>query len=276
LRFSLSGQNFSNLSFQCSVLHRDSPLHPVTRSITQIAALSDDDSPEIKWRKLEILFENAGENDRQGISLLAAHLGVPVPTDKPQAILASENPERRRMVLHRLLTDFVVMLARRHPVLITCEDIHWMDPTTSEFLETLITRIPEEPVLLIITFRPKFSPPWQDPATQTVITLDRLNRGQTVEFINVFAITAQLPRDVVAELIERSDGNPLYIEELTAAVFAGRRTEKITNFSGPRAKNRVKIPSTLQESLLARIDQTSPQARELIQVCAVIGRRFSR
>ncbi len=252
-------------------LHKNTPLYPVTRSITRLAALSDDDPPEMKLRKLEELFERAGEGDRDGLPLLAAHLGIPVETGNPQSILSSENPERKRMILHRLLSNCVAQLARQHPVLITFEDIHWMDPTTSEFLETLLTYIPEHSIMLILTFRPESSPLSHGREFSTLLTLDRLNRSQTAQFIAAVSATEQLSRDLVAELVERSDGNPLYIEELTAAVLNKGRIRK----TATSPKKSIKIPSTLQESLVARIDQTSPQARELVQLCAVIGRRFS-
>jgi class 3 adenylate cyclase/tetratricopeptide (TPR) repeat protein len=272
LRSSLNEQKFSGFSFQCSPLHTDSPFYPVTRFIAQIADLSDDDSLEVKWQKLEALFDDIGDDRLEGISLLATHLGIPVTTSSRQGLMS---PEHQRMTLHRLLTNFVFMLARRRPVLFTFEDVHWMDPTTSEFLDTLISRIREHAVLLILTFRPTFTSPWHESERQTLLTLDRLTRDQSEQFIKVFASTARLSRDVIAELIERSDGNPLYIEELTAAVLGGRQTEKADTSSDSGVRTRSNIPSTLQESLLSRIDRTSPQARELIQVCAVVGRRFS-
>jgi class 3 adenylate cyclase/tetratricopeptide (TPR) repeat protein len=275
LRSSLDEQNFSSLSFQCSPLHGDSPLYPVTRSISQIAELSETDSAETKQRKLELLFGDLSEDRLDDISLLAAHLGIPAAANSQPALASSESFERRRMILHRLLTNFVLGLALHRPVLITFEDIHWMDPTTSEFLGTLINQLERHAVLLILTSRPALSSPWHVSECQTLLTLERLSRKQTAQFIDVFTSVAKLPHDLITGLVERSDGNPLYIEELTAAVLSGPRTRNSDVLPDSGARIRTQIPATLQESLLARIDRTSPQARELIQLCAVVGRRFA-
>jgi predicted ATPase/class 3 adenylate cyclase/predicted negative regulator of RcsB-dependent stress response len=276
-RASLDEQAAASFSFQCSPLHGDHPLYPVTRLIAQIAGLANDGSPDAKWQKLAALFDGAGDDRLEGIALLATYLGVPMPTDdRPesltsQPLMASRPPKRRRMLLHQLLTNYFLARARRHPVLIVFEDIHWMDPTTAEFLGTLIDRIQGAPVLLLLTARPQFALPWQEPVHFTHLTLDRLTRGQATQFVDVFSDTAALSADLVAQLVERSDGNPLYIEELTATVLGSRGVDGADRV----ANTRIQIPSTLRESLLARIDRTSPEARELMQVCAVVGRRFS-
>jgi predicted ATPase/class 3 adenylate cyclase len=275
LRSLLDEQSFVNLSFQCSVLHKNSPLYPVMRPIGRLAALSDDDSPEMKLRKLEELFGSGSQGDRGGIVLLAAHMGVSAGAGDSQSILSSESPERKQMILFRLLSNRVALLAREQPVLVIFEDIHWMDPTTSKFLEVLLTYIPEHRIMLIFTFRPEF-PSFSHPHEfSTLLTLDRLNRSQATQFISAVSAAEQLSPELISEIVERSDGNPLYIEELTAAVLNKRKLRKEPNHVDITTKNRAKIPSTLQESLFARIDQTSAQARDLIQLCAVIGRRFS-
>jgi class 3 adenylate cyclase/tetratricopeptide (TPR) repeat protein len=274
LRSSLNGQDFSSLLFQCSPIHGDSPLYPVIRGISQIADVPESDSLEQKRRKLELVFGEVA--DPQGISLLAAHLGISSATPDQPPLVSSEGHERRRRVLHRLLIDFVLRLALSRPVLIIFEDVHWMDPTTAELLDALINRLERHAVLLVVTFRPMFSPPWQVSGRLTSLVLERLNRTQTEQFVDVFASAAKLPRALVAELAERSDGNPLYIEELTAAVLSAGTAGKSEFGSDRGTAIPPRIPTTLQDSLLARIDRASPQARELMQICAVIGRRFAR
>jgi tetratricopeptide (TPR) repeat protein len=234
--------------------------------------LSDNDDPDSKQHKLAMLFKGADKYDGEGISLLGAYFGLP--GAPPEGLLSSESPERKRMILHHLLTRFFIQLADNQPVLVTFEDVHWMDPTTGEFLQMFLTSIVEHRIMAILTFRPEFSAPWGHLKAIASLPLDRLNRLQTKEFIAAFSADSQLPRELMAELIERSDGNPLYIEELTAAVLDDKAQPE-------RSRNRAalvtaprRIPSTLQESLFARIDQASPDARELIHVCAVIGRRF--
>ena len=276
-RASLDEQAVAGFSFQCSPLHGDHPLYPVTRSIAQIAGLANNGSPDAKWQKLAALFDGAGDDRAEGISLLATYLGVPIPADdrpeslSSQRLMASRPPKRRRMLLHQLLTNYFIARARHRPVLIVFEDVQWMDPTTAEFLDALIGRIQGAPVLLLLTARPQFAPPWSEPVHLTRLTLDRLTRGQATQFIDVFADAAALSADLVTQLVERSDGNPLYLEELTATVLGSRGAD---GAAGP-ANSRIQIPSTLRESLLARIDRVSSEARELMQVCAVVGRRFS-
>lgn len=257
--------------FQCSQLHRDSPLFPVMRSIARIAGLSDEDSPELKTEKLTFLFKDIGTHGSEAFTLLAAHLGASKESGAGQEIPIGERLKRRRMMLNALVINFFLSLARNHPVLIVFEDIHWMDPTTAEFLDMLIDQIRGHSILVICTFRSEFSPRWQN---AELVALDRLSKPETAQFIHTFASTAPLTEDLVSKLVERSDGNPLYIEELTAAVLSGHRAGQ-TSPSQRVDLSRSQIPSTLQESLLARIDRASPQAKELIQVCAVIGRRFS-
>src|SRR5215471_10776602 len=204
---------------------------------------------------------------------LGAYFGLPgAPSE---GLLSSESPERKRMILHHLLARFFIRLADNEPVLVTFEDVHWMDPTTGEFLQTFLKSIVEHRIMAILTLRPELSPPWGPLKVITSVPLERLNRLQTKEFIAAFSADSQLPSELMAELIERSDGNPLYIEELTAAVLDHKtQPEGSRNRAALVAAPR-RIPSTLQESLFARIDQASPNARELIHVCAVIGRRFS-
>jgi class 3 adenylate cyclase/tetratricopeptide (TPR) repeat protein len=259
------------LFFQCSQLHKDSPLYPVMRSIARIAGLSDEHTSELKMQKLSALFKNDGAHNAEAIALLAAHLGASKEDGPGQGI--TTGAKRRRMMLNALIIDFFLMLARSDPVLIVFEDLHWMDPTTSEFLDMLLEQIRGHSILLICTFRPEFSPRWQD---AELVVLDRLTKTETVEFIHTFTSTTPLTDDLVSKLMERSDGNPLYIEELTTAVLSGRRSAGGTSSSRGPDLSRNQIPATLQESLLSRIDRTSPQAKELSQVCAVIGRRFSR
>jgi class 3 adenylate cyclase len=272
LRLSVDGQNLASFSFQCSPLHADSPLHPVSRCIAQIAGLSDDDSVETKRKKLDSMFDDVAGDRRDALSLLATHLGITESGYGP----ALTGAQRQRMALHRLLADFFGGIARRRPVLITFEDVHWMDPTTSEFLELLLRRINARPILVVVTFRPTFSFTGQARKRQTSLTLTRLTRDESALLVEKIAQGADLPPQAVAEIIDRSDGVPLYLEELTSAVLGAKRSRLARPSQRARfASGPTDIPATLRESLLARIDQVSARAKELIQLCAVMGRRFS-
>jgi class 3 adenylate cyclase len=260
----------SSFSFQCSQLHRNTPLYPVIRSIAQTAGLSDADSSQQKLEKLEAVLRNVGPVRPEALALLATHLGASKGQTVGQEPPIAERLSRLRRSLNGLLVNLLLSPAKQHPVLIMLEDIHWMDPTTAEFLEMLMERIRDHAVLLIVTFRPHFSPNCKNGHD---LVLDRLTPDETIQFIKLFAPAEQLPDTLVSHLVERSDGNPLFIEELTAAVLREHRTAKRRGSRGAE-HDRSAIPSTLQESLLSRIDRTSPQARELVQCCAVLGRRF--
>jgi predicted ATPase/class 3 adenylate cyclase len=261
----------SSFSFQCSQLHRNTPLYPVIRYIAQTTGLSDADSSQQKLEKLEAVLRDVGPVRPEALALLATHLGASKGQTVGQEMPIAERLSRLRRSLNALLVNLVLSPAKQHPVLIMLEDIHWMDPTTAEFLEMLMERIRDHAVLLIVTFRPHFSPNCKNGHD---LVLDRLTPDETMQFIKLFAPAEQLPDTLVSHLVERSDGNPLYIEELTAAVLREHRTAKQRGSRGAE-HDRSAIPSTLQESLLSRIDRTSAQARELVQCCAVLGRRFS-
>jgi len=258
--------------FQCSPLHKDTPLYPVMTSIARIAGLSEEDTSELKMEKLAALFKSRGAHDSEAITLLATHLGASTKSGTGPEIPIAARLKRRRMMLNTLVINLFLVLARDTPVLIVFEDLHWMDPTTAEFLDMLLERIRGHSILLICTFRSEFSPRWKD---AEVVVLDRLTKTETAEFIHTFASATRLADALVLKLVERSDGNPLYIEELTAAVLSGHRSAGPASSSRSIDLSRSQIPSTLQESLLSRIDRASPQAKEIIQACAVIGRRFS-
>jgi len=258
--------------FQCSPFHKHSPLYPVMRSIARIAGLSDEDTSELKIEKLAALFESCGAHDTEAITLLATHLGASQKAETGQEIPIAARLKRRRMMLNALIINFFLFLARDNPVLVVFEDIHWMDPTTAEFLDMLVERIRGHSILLICTFRPEFSPSWKD---AKLVVLDRLTKIETAELIHTLAATTRFTDEMISKLVERSDGNPLYIEELTAAVVSGHRSEEFASSLRGTGLSASQIPSTLQESLLSRIDRASAQAKEIIQICAVIGRRFS-
>ena len=267
---SLTGE-YSTFSFQCLQLYKNTPLYPIIRSIAQTAGFSDEDSSQQKLEKLEAVLRNVGPVHPEALALLATHLGASKARTVGQELPIGERLSRLRRSVNGLLVNLLLSPAKQHPVLIVLEDIHWMDPTTAEFLEMLMERIGDHAVLLIVTFRPQFSPNCKNGHD---LVLDRLTPDETIQFIRMFAPAEQLPDILVSHLAERSDGNPLYIEELTAAVLREHRTARRRDSRGAD-HDRSAIPSTLQESLLSRIDRTSPQARELIQCCAVLGRRFS-
>ena len=206
------------------------------------------------------------------VPLLAALLGVPTGERYPPLSLTPEVQKRRTL---EALVDQLAGLAARHPVLALYEDVHWIDPSTLELLSTVIERVRQLPVLVLITFRPEFQPPWTGHAHVTALTLSRLGRRQGADLVARVTGGKPLPAAVVEQIVAHTDGVPLFVEELTKTVLesglledAGDRYE----LAGPLPP--LAIPTTLHDSLMARLDRLAP-VKEVAQIGAVIGREFS-
>jgi class 3 adenylate cyclase/predicted ATPase len=257
------------LRYFCSPHHQDSPLHPFIVQLERAAGFARDDGFE-KLDKLVAALEPEAESG--DISLLLELLSVPGGERYPPLDLS---PQRKKERTLAALLRQLEGLARRQPVLMVFEDLHWIDPTSREFLDLLFARVDRLPVLLVATFRPEFQPSWTGQSHVTAISLNRLGRGDGAVMIERLAgNTGLLRRDVIAEIIERTDGVPLFVEEMTKAVLeagAERGREFVT--SVPEA--RLGVPATLQASLVARIDRLGSVAKGVAQIGAAIGRQFS-
>ena len=204
--------------------------------------------------------------------LLAALLGIPTGERYPALTLT---PEMQKLRTLEALLDQLVGLAGQQPVLALFEDVHWIDPSTLELLGMVVERIQRLPVLVLITFRPEFQPPWTGQAHVTTLAMSRLGRRQGAQLVARVTGDKPLPAEVVEQIVARTDGVPLFVEELTKTVLesglladAGDRYE----LAGPLPP--LAIPATLHDSLMARLDRLAP-VKELAQTGAVIGREFS-
>ena len=204
--------------------------------------------------------------------LIAALLSIPPEGRYPPLTAA---PQRQKEATIDVLVEQVAGLARRQPVLCVFEDLHWADPTTLELLDRLVGRIVGERVLLLLTFRPEFSPPWRGRPHATLISLNRLPRRQSAALAEAVAGGGALPDAVLQRIVARADGVPLFVEELTKAVLeaAGDTPEPDATGTGRQARSTLAIPATLQDSLMARLDRLAG-AKEVAQIGAVIGREF--
>jgi class 3 adenylate cyclase/tetratricopeptide (TPR) repeat protein len=256
----LSGTPHTRLRFQCSPSHTDSALYPVIRHLEYAAGFHPDDRPERRLDKLEALLRQAVADVRESAALLAPLLSLPAAERYGAIELGAEQRSERTF---KALIDQLLGLAAREPVLYILEDAHWIDPTTRELITRTLGRIADVRVVLLITYRPDFQSDWARHPQVTALTLSRLSRGQGAELVRA-AGGAALPEEVVARILRRADGVPLYIEELTRSVGeagnAGRDTD---------------IPETLQASLLGRLDRLGADAKEVAQLAAVVGREFS-
>ena len=205
-------------------------------------------------------------------SALLADL-LSLPNDGRYPPLIYDPQERRRKTLEALAGQ-VEALSRSGPVLMIFEDAHWTDPTSLELVGRILERLVALPVLLIVTYRPEFQPPWVGLPHVTALTINRLSRREVDAIIDRIVGNSPLPAGVREDMIERTDGIPLFIEELTKAVLEAGSEEEARRTTAAVPSPRLQIPATLHASLMARLDRLGP-AKELAQIGAAIGREFS-
>jgi hypothetical protein len=268
----LSNEPHIRLRYFCSPHHQDSALYPSIAQLERAAGFRRDDADEQRLNKLEAVLAQGTNDLSEAVPLLADLLSIPTGDRYPPLNLTPQ--KRKEKTLHAQLTQ-VEGLAAELPLLVVWEDIHWSDPTTRESLDLLIDRVPTLRVLVIITFRPEFSPPWVGRPHVTLLSLSRLPRRQRAEIIMHMTGGKSLPTEVADHIVDRTDGVPLFIEELTKAVVERgvvAESSGSKDFVGPLAT--LAIPTTLHASLLARLDRLAP-TREVAQIAAAIGRQFS-
>jgi class 3 adenylate cyclase len=259
------------LRYFCSPQRQESALYPFMAQLERAAGFLRDDDAEAKFAKLELLLSR-GTDRWEEIGLIAGQLGVPTSDRyRPPELSAQKRKER---TINALLAQ-LEGLAAEQPVLAIFEDAHWIDPTSLELLALAIGRVSLSAVLLVITARPEFQPPWADHAHVTRINLARLPPSQGRALVQQIAGCKTLPEEVLRQIISRADGVPLFVEELTKSVIESglmRESDGCYFLDSPLPP--LAIPTSLHASLNARLDRLSP-VRELAQVGAVLGREFS-
>jgi class 3 adenylate cyclase/predicted ATPase len=272
LRERLDAEPYTPLSHYCSPHRRTSPLHPVVGLLERAAGFAQGDLPEQRLAKLEALLALSASDIAAVAALLAGLLGIPTGDRYPSLIMS---PQRQKECTLEALTEQLAGLAARQPVLAVFEDAHWSDPTTLELLDLIVDRVQTLRVLVIITFRPEFAAPWTHYAHVSSLTLGRLSRRQGAAMIGRVTGGKALPPALLAQIVAKTDGVPLFVEELTRAVLeTGLLKEEGDAYALMGALPLLEIPATLQDSLMARLDRLAP-AREAAQVGAAIGREFS-
>ncbi len=268
----ISTEPHTRLRYFCSPYHQDSALHPMITQLERAAAFRRDDTPEQRLSKLEAILARGSNDLADVVPLIAELLSIPNPNCYPVVALT---PQKRKEKTLRALLAQVEGLAARQPLLMVVEDAHWIDPTSRESLDLTFDRLPNLRVLVIVTFRPEFTPSWVGSPHATLISLNRLVARQRVEMIRHLTAGKALPKEVADQIVDRTDGVPLFIEELTKDVVeSGIVTDTGNRYepAGPMAP--FAIPTTLHASLLARLDRLAP-TREIAQIGAAIGRSFS-
>jgi class 3 adenylate cyclase len=259
------------LRYYCSPFYVHSALHPVLDQLERAAGFKKSDPPEVKLDKLEALLSQGSAEVARAASLLAPLLSIPTGERYPPLNLA---PERKKALMLEALLEQLAGLAAR-PVLILLEDAHWIDPTTTELFQLTIERIQRLPVLLLIAHRPHFTPPWTGFPHVTSISLSHLSPRQASVLVENVTRGRRLPAEILEHIVERTDGVPLYIEELTKTLLesgALEPTEDGFKLAGPLPL--LSIPESLHDSLMARLDRLSG-VKEVAHLAATLGRVFS-
>jgi class 3 adenylate cyclase/tetratricopeptide (TPR) repeat protein len=268
----LGAEPHTRLRFFCSPYHEDSALYPAVAQLERAAGFRREDTPEQRLAKLEAVLVQA-TNDLSEVAPLIADL-LSIPTGERYPALGLTPQKRKEKTLQALAAQ-AEGLAVQQPVLMIFEDVHWSDPTTRELLDLLIERVPALRLLVVITFRPEFSPPWVGRPQVTLLTLNRLPTRQRIEMISRMIGGKALPREIADQIVERTDGVPLFIEELTKAVIeSGVVADAGDGYTTMGAVPSLVIPTSLHASLLARLDRLAP-TREVAQIGAALGRQFS-
>jgi class 3 adenylate cyclase/predicted ATPase len=259
------------LRYFCSPYRQVSALFPFIDQLGRAAGFAVDEPPATRLEKLEALLARAEPPD-EDVAFLADLLSLPASERYPLPNLSPQrNKERTLEALIRQLEG----LARQQPLVMVFEDAHWIDPTSRELLDLTIERVRSLPVLLIVTFRPEFQPPWTGQPQVTMLALNRLDGRDRAALIEQIAGGKPLPNDVIVQIADRTDGVPLFVEELTKSVLeSGLLREEADRYVLDRALPSLAIPTTLHDSLMARLDRLA-SVRLVAQIGAAIGREFS-
>ena len=274
LREELGSEPHVALRHFCSPHHTNSALHPIITQLERAAGFASDDEAGARLAKLEALLGRGTGQLDEAVPLIGALLGIA--TDDRYAPPPNLSPQRQKQRTLEVLIEQLAGLARERPVLELYEDLHWADPSTLELLDLLVERVRDLPALAVLTYRPDYSPPWSVQAHVTALTMNRLGRRQGAAIVERVTGGKALPIEILEQIVARTDGVPLFVEELTRTVLeshlltdAGDRYE----LTGPLPP--LAIPATLHDSLMARLDRLAP-VKEVAQTAAVIGREFPR
>jgi class 3 adenylate cyclase/predicted ATPase len=267
----LSAEPHTRLRYFCSPQHMDSAFYPIIGQMARGAGLAHDDSAKAKLDKLDALLAQSSTSIEHA-ALFAEMLSVP--NDGRYPLLDALTAEQRRQKTLEALTSQMAALSRQNPVVMIFEDAHWADPTSLDVFNRCVDQIATLRVLLLVTFRPEFEPPWIGRPHVTAVTLNRLPQREVGAIIDRVVGNKLLPANIRQDIIERSDGIPLFIEEMTKAVMEaesqGAAEQTVAAVPSPARA----VPASLHASLMARLDRLGA-AKEVAQIGAAIGREFS-
>jgi class 3 adenylate cyclase/predicted ATPase len=266
----LADEPHTRLRYFCSPQHTDSAFYPIIGQMERAAGMAHDDTPQARLDKLDALLAQTSTSPEDA-ALFAEMLSLPNDGRYPALDLA---PEQRRQKTLEALTAQLTGLARQKPVLMIVEDAHWVDPTSLEVFGRTVDQIKTLPTLLTVTFRPEFNAPWAGRSHVTSLALNRLGEREAAAIIARLVGNKELSADVMAEIVQRTDGIPLFVEEMTKAVLEAEGEGEARRTVAAVPSPALAVPASLHASLMARLDRLG-SAKEVAQIGAAIGREFS-
>ena len=258
-------------TLRCSPYHTNSAFHPVIEHLQRLLRWQRDDPPEARLAALEKAVLAVELPLAEVVPPVAALLSLPLPAHYP---LMTMSPQRQKQKTQEALVAWLLAEAAHRPVLSVWEDLHWADPSTLELLEQILERVPTARLLLVLTCRPEFRPAWALRSHVTPLTLTRLSRVQVEEMVQRVTGEKSLPAEVVRQIVAKTDGIPLFVEELVKTILeAGLVREEAGHYVLSGTLPPLAIPATLQDALMARLDRLAP-VKDVAQLAAVLGREF--
>ncbi len=264
-----------HVRWECRSLpyYQNTALYPLTDLFQRILQWQQDEIPDEKLTKLEHALSQYRLPLEESVPLFAPLLSLSLPENRYP--LLNLSPQRQRQKTLETIVAILLELAEHQPVLFILEDLHWTDPTTLEFLGLLVEQVPTTAIATLLTCRPHFQPSWHHRSYITEMTLNHLSHTQVEQIVTCVTDGKTLPKEVLTQIVEKTDGVPLFVEELTKAIVeSGQLTAVDGHYELTGALSTLAIPATLQDSLMARLDRLVT-AKAVAQYAAVIGRGFA-
>ena len=272
LRERLEAEGVQALRFQCSPYYVNSAFWPVIDNFERALKFTRDETSDAKLDKLESLIVTQYSRPLADVRFIASILSIPC--EQRYGALPI-TPQKYKDETLRTLVDISEAAARRQPSVMLFEDAHWADPTTLEVLDLLIDRVKTVPLLVVLTHRPEFQSRWSGQGHVGALNLSKLTRAQSAAMVSALAGGKALPAGLLEQILTKTDGVPLFVEELTKSILeSGELTEVGDHYEYGGSARAVTIPTTLRDSLMARLDRFMP-TKEIAQIGAAIGREFS-
>ncbi len=267
----IADKEIRHMAFRCSPYHQASPLYPVIQVMQRVFRFDADDTPANKLAKIDATLDEYRFSDTDAAPLVSDMLSLAHPEFES---LQKDDPHKRRRRLFQVLTEWFLEESRRAPVYMIWDDLHWADPSTLDLLELYLDHVPTSATLALLIYRSNYTVPWKQRGFFRYLSLNRLNDIHVEELAADIAGGQTIPTALVEEIKDRTDGIPLYVEELTRTVVDSGLLDDTSLDGGDTSIGQILIPMTLQDSLEARLDRC-PIGKEIAQWGATIGREFS-